>query len=232
MSTFQNLWLSLVMLPAVCFFAGSMPIAETPVQANPVGSDLAWFFQATSMFSKAPQLYQQAQDLFQAGRYEQAIATVDQALAFDPKYASAWALRANALAKLERYPEALSDFDSALELESQKSSVDAAKSGSIWFARGNTLLSLKRYQGAVVSFDQAIALEPHNASAWLMRGNALYALKRYPEAIAAYDTALKISPDDQQAIYNRVLLMKQVKQEGQFKQLSSTHLLTPDGVVQ
>ncbi len=183
------------------------------------------------MFSKAPQLYQQGQDLFQAGRYEQAIATLDQALAFDSKYAAAWALRANALAELKRYPEALSDFDTALKLGSE-SSLDAAKSGSIWFARGNTLLSLKRYQGAVVSFDQAIALEPHNASAWLKRGNALYALKRYPEAIAAYDTALKISPDYQQAIYNRVLLMKQVEQERQFEQTSAAHPPEADNIAQ
>jgi tetratricopeptide (TPR) repeat protein len=232
MSTFQNLWLSLVMLPAVCFFAGSVPSAERPVQANPIGSNLAWFFQTTSMFAKAPQLYQQAQDLFQAGRYEQAIATLDQALAFDSKYSAAWALRANALAELKRYPEALSDFDTAVKLGADKSSMDAAKLGSVWFARGNTLLSLKRYQGAVVSFDQAIALEPDNASAWLRRGNALYALKRYPEAIAAYDTALKISPDYQQAIYNRVLLMKRVEQERQFEQTSTAQLEGNDSVAQ
>jgi tetratricopeptide (TPR) repeat protein len=212
MRTFQNLWLSLVMLPAVCFFAGSLPIAEKPVQANPVGSNLAWFFRSTSMFSKSPAFYQQGQENFQAGRYEQAVSTLDLALTFNPKFTPAWALRANALAKLNRYPEALTNFDAALKLGSDNDSTDAAGSGSVWFDRGRTLLKLNRYQEAVISFDQVIAIEPQNPSAWLMRGNALYALKRYPDAIAAYNTALKISPDYQQAIYNRVLVMEQVAQ--------------------
>jgi tetratricopeptide (TPR) repeat protein len=212
MSTFQNLLLSFVMLPAVCFFAGSLPIAEKPVQANPVGSDLAWFFRSTSMFSKSPLLYQQGQEYFQTGKYEQAVSTLDLALTFNSKFAPALALRGNALAKLNRYPEALANFDAALKLGSQNASTEAAESGSIWFDRGITLLKLNRRQEAVISFDQAIALEPRNASAWLMRGNALYALKRYPSAIAAYNTALKISPDYQQAIYNRVLVMEQVAQ--------------------
>ncbi len=211
MRTFQNLLLSLAMLPAVCFFAGTFPIADKPVQANPVGSNLAWFFESTSMFSKSPQLYQQGQKLFEAGNYEEAIYTLDLALTFNPKFAPSRALRAEALAKLKRYPEALADFDTALKLGSESAGTDAAESGSVWLGRGKTLLKLKQYKDAVFSFDQSIELQPHNASAWVMHGNALYALKRYPDAISAYNTALKISPDLQQAIYNRVQVMEQAE---------------------
>jgi tetratricopeptide (TPR) repeat protein len=84
------------------------------------------------------------------GRYEEAVASYDQALKFKPDKDSAWYNRGNALGNLGRYEEAVASFDQALKIKPDDDSA--------WNNRGNALGNLGRYEEAVASFDQALKL--------------------------------------------------------------------------
>ncbi len=91
------------------------------------------------------------------------------------------------LGKLERYEEALSSYDQAIEL--------TPKYARAWKNRGWVLGKLKRYNEALASCDRAIELDPNYASAWNNRGWVLGKLKRYNEALASCDRAIELDPN-------------------------------------
>ncbi len=128
-------------------------------------------------------------------RYQEALASYDQALELKPDKDQAWNNRGNVLDDLQRYQEALASYDKALELNPDD---DRA-----WYNRGNVLRKLQRYEEAIVSYDKALELNPDDDQAWYNRGIVLDDLQRYQEAIASYDKALELNPDKDQAWYNK-----------------------------
>ncbi len=74
--------------------------------------------------------------------------------------------------------------------------------------RGTAEYKAKRYQQAVDNFAAG-----NTANAYYNRGNALAHLGRYQDAIKAYDQALKLSPKDNDALFNRNLVKKLLKQQ-------------------
>lgn len=80
----------------------------------------------------------------------------------NPDDAIAFKQRGLALAKLQRYQEAISSYDQAIELN--------PNDGSCWRQRGYVLRQLKRYNDAVASYDRAIELNPNDSKAYLERG--------------------------------------------------------------
>ena len=98
------------------------------------------------------------------GRYEEALASYDQALKLQPDYLEAWHNRGNVLLNLGRYEEALASYDQALKIQP-----DAHEA---WHNRGNALLNLGKYEEALASFDQALKIQPDAHEAWHNRGIA------------------------------------------------------------
>jgi serine/threonine protein kinase len=127
-------------------------------------------------------------ELIKLGKYQEAIASYDKALALKPDCAFAWNNRGNTLRYLEKYEEAIASYDKALALKP-----DHFWS---WDHRGDALSNLKKYQEAIASYDKALALKPDYPFAWISRGDALSNLKKYQEAIASYDKALALEPED------------------------------------
>ena len=78
---------------------------------------LAWFNRGTT--------------LDRLGRYEEALASYDQALAVTPDHADTWIHRGCALYSLDRYEEALASFDRVLALTPDHADT--------WFNRCSTL---------------------------------------------------------------------------------------------
>jgi predicted O-linked N-acetylglucosamine transferase (SPINDLY family) len=140
-------------------------------------------------------------------RYDEALASYDEALALAPNLAGAWLGRANVFYGLKRYDEACASYDKALALE--------PRMASAWLGRGNAFQALERYDQAVASFEQTLALEPDLASAWLGRGNVFYGLKHYDQAIAFYDKALDLEPDLAKAWFGRGNVFSRLKRYGE-----------------
>ncbi|OGA52734.1 MAG: hypothetical protein A3F74_25450 [Betaproteobacteria bacterium RIFCSPLOWO2_12_FULL_62_58] len=98
-------------------------------------------------------------------------------------------------AQRERYVEALSLFDQALDIKPQ--SVDALVN------RGNVLSALGRPRDALASYERALALDRDSAMAHFNRGNIFRELNCYEEALASYDMALAIMPENVAVLFNR-----------------------------
>ena len=129
------------------------------------------------------------------GKYDEALAYFDKALALEPRYAHAWSNKGVALYSLGRNEEALQCFENALNIDSS----DAMA----WGNAGNVLSTLGRHEDAIRSCDRALALEPRDPTTWNNKGNAHHALGRYEEAIACYDRAVAADPRDARGWYNK-----------------------------
>jgi tetratricopeptide (TPR) repeat protein len=105
----------------------------------------------------AAELYNRAGTLVQQGRYDEALATYDRALALNPSYSAALYNRGNVLRQLERNEEALEDYERALAVQPD---LDAA-----WFNKGSVLSSLGRYRQALEAYDQVLRLRPDRTDA-------------------------------------------------------------------
>ena len=129
------------------------------------------------------------------GRVEDAIASYDKALEFQPYYHTAWYNRGLALGNLGRLEEAIASWDKALEIKP-----DYHKA---WYNRGLALGNLGRLEEAIASWDKALEIKLNYHEAWYYRGVALANLGRGEEAIASYDKALEFQPDYHEAWYYR-----------------------------
>ncbi|MDJ0799544.1 MAG: tetratricopeptide repeat protein, partial [Calothrix sp. MO_167.B12] len=139
--------------------------------------------------------YNRGVNLENLERYEEAIASYDKALEFQPDYYLAWYNRGVNLENLERYEEAIASYDKALEFQPDYYLA--------WYNRGVNLGNLGRYEEAIASYDKAVAIKPDKDEAWYNRGIALGNLGRYEEEIASFDKAVAIKPDKDEAWYNR-----------------------------
>ncbi|MGJ5673866.1 MAG: tetratricopeptide repeat protein [Nostochopsis sp.] len=86
---------------------------------------------------------EKANQLYNLGHYEDAIASYDKAVEIKPDKDQAWYNRGNALGYLGRNQEAIASYDKALEIKPDK---DEA-----WNNRGVALVNLGRNQEAIAS---------------------------------------------------------------------------------
>jgi serine/threonine protein kinase/tetratricopeptide (TPR) repeat protein len=91
------------------------------------------------------------------------------------------------LHSLQRYEEALADYETALKI--QPDYTDA------WRWRGSVLLALSRYPEAIQALDRCLDLGPPRAEAYRDRGLAREKLGNYSEGIADYCRALDLKAD-------------------------------------
>ena len=87
---------------------------------------------------------------------------------------------------MERYPEALQDFDCAIELDPKYDWAIAR--------RGQTYHRMKRYPEALQDFDRAIQLYPKDDWAIAHRARTYYRMKCYTEALQDFDRAIELNP--------------------------------------
>ncbi len=118
-------------------------------------------------------------NLFNVGRYMEALNAFDRAIRFDPSYADAYEGRGSVLYQLERYAEALASYEQAINLDAQFAQA--------YFGKGNVLYYLKRYSEALACQEQAIQYDPMLMDAYLSKANVLYYMKRFAEALTVYE---------------------------------------------
>jgi Tetratricopeptide repeat/Glycosyltransferase family 9 (heptosyltransferase) len=114
-----------------------------------------------------------------------------------PNYAEALSNRGMTLRELNRFEEALENYDRALIARPE-----FAKALS---NRGNVLHELTRFDEALASFDRALRVDPEHAEALSNRGVTLHALKRFEEALLNFDRALQLRPSHADTHYNEAL---------------------------
>ncbi|HEX3640943.1 MAG TPA: tetratricopeptide repeat protein, partial [Ktedonobacteraceae bacterium] len=119
---------------------------------------------------------------FNAGRYEAALATYEQALRSDPNSAVAYTGKGNALRRLNRKTEALEAYEQALRLDANYAAAYAGK--------GDVLGRLNRSKEALENYEQALQLDANLAAAYMGKGDVLDHLNRRQEALVAYQQAI------------------------------------------
>ncbi len=98
---------------------------------------------------------------------------------------------------MERYNEAIADFNEAIRLDSTDGpdSTDARAYAN----RGYAYAALKNLEQARSDFEQALKLDPKLTKALIGLGNVMNELKLYKRALAAFDETLKLEPNNVQA---------------------------------
>ena len=142
--------------------------------------------------------------------YESALAAYEQALQFDPFYATAYYNKGNALDDLKRYEEALLAYNRAIQLNPGYALA--------YNNKGVTLSTLKRYEEAIEMFDRAIQLNPSLAVAYSNKGNALNELQRYQEALGACNSAIQLNPNYINAYRNKGIALEGVGRPAEAQQ--------------
>lgn len=124
------------------------------------------------------------------GKFEQAIALYDEAMQgkdlAPTRLASMYNDRGVAKWRLERFEEALADFNKAIEIYPQYA--------SIYNNRGNVYLDLDKPEDALKDFNKAIELSPGYGVAYNNRGNTQHELGRHLAAVDDYRKAIEIMP--------------------------------------
>lgn len=107
--------------------------------------------------------------------FAEAIKNFDTAIEMNPKYAEAYAKRAESKQKMERYSEARADYDAALRINPKLATALAAR------AKLNLIEGLP--EQAITDADAAIKLDPKLGEAYLYRGQGRMELKEYDSAV-------------------------------------------------
>jgi tetratricopeptide (TPR) repeat protein len=126
--------------------------------------------------------------LMRLGRYEEAVAAYDQALAFDPNKAVTWTNKAVAHGLLEQYKEELQAAEQAVAIDPTLAAA--------WADKAVALKELGQPEEALAAYDQALTLNPTLAAAWDDKGKAHWLLDQYKEALSAFNQAVKYAPQN------------------------------------
>jgi tetratricopeptide (TPR) repeat protein len=121
--------------------------------------------------------------LAELGKWQQALADYNAALAVQPNNPSTLYNRGNCLRGLDRHAEALADYDRAVSLLPSYTLA--------WYNRGLTLQALNKHHDALASFGKALALRADYADAQFAQAASLLTLGDYPRGFAAYESRWK-----------------------------------------
>jgi tetratricopeptide (TPR) repeat protein len=129
----------------------------------------------------------QATAMFEAGKFDEAVAAADRLLALKGDDLAALNMRGLALESLGRLEEALAAYGKAIAVE--PGGVETR------YNRANVLADLQRFDEALRDYDHVAAARRDFVPALYNRAIVLEQLGRLPEALAGYDAVLAISAD-------------------------------------
>lgn len=106
------------------------------------------------------------------GQTQEAVASLNQAIALDPDYSLALYNRCVGFLALDRFQDAIDSCGQAIEGDGQWGGAEPA---SAWNARGAAFFNLNRFAEALTAFEEALKLNPNHPNA---RRNADLARQR------------------------------------------------------
>jgi tetratricopeptide (TPR) repeat protein len=132
--------------------------------------------------------------LLEAGKVDEAIGYLRQALEMDPDLPTTLSLLGTALAAKGETKEALVCLEESLRLDPDNSTVHG-NIGAILVKEGKSEEALRHYE-------QGVQVDPGNAEALFNLADALRGRRQVAEAIERYEQGLRIDPDNAQVRYS------------------------------
>lgn len=150
-------------------------------------------------------LVDRATRLSDEGRFDEALAELDSAIAIDPEFFEAWAMRGWVQVELGHEAAAEETFARA----------DALAPLQPMTLRGRGALALRRsdFAAAIAYFDQSLRLDPGNAYALANRASARGAQGQFGAALADAEAAIAASPDYFMAYMTRIAALVELGRE-------------------
>ncbi|MGL4852400.1 MAG: tetratricopeptide repeat protein [Phocaeicola sp.] len=148
----------------------------------------------------APETYHAAskcKELMPEPDFESAIALLDSAIdLFKRPYTSDASVyfyeRALLKAQLNRFREAVVDYDTFYEAIGGKSRVSA----EFYFQREQSEIQCRMYQQALNDINEAVAMEPYEVIYWIEKGSVHIRIGQFDEATAALQKAIELNPEE------------------------------------
>lgn len=138
-------------------------------------------------YDKLLNWYGKGLELFNTGKYNEAIPCLDKVLEIDQEYILALGYKGDSLSRLGMYGEAMLCFDKALEIN--------PKYVYVLNSKGYVLQLLKKYNDALFYFDKAIEAEPGYIFPWYNKGRVLIDLERFDEAVSSLSKFIELWPE-------------------------------------
>lgn len=146
-----------------------------------------------------------------------AVRSFTRAIAVNPKFVPAYALRAETFSKLKEYRQAIRDYDEVLDLKPTRKAARFAYND-----RGLAKVSLGEYQSAVQDFTESIAIGcKESCGSYDNRAEAYIKLHNYPKAIEDISASIK------QTLSYEVIVMN----VDQFRRIYPEYDAVPDDVL-
>ena len=114
-------------------------------------------------------------------------------------------LRGLALVGLERYPEAIEDFNAAIGKRPQNP--------SFYINRGNAFRFGQDFPAALSDYSYALKLDPKNPIAWKNRAAVLIQMKEWKQAAEAVNQAIRLDPKFTAAYIDRGVISQWQKND-------------------
>jgi eukaryotic-like serine/threonine-protein kinase len=224
------------LLVIICVFPYARAIflsirAENLLHEGRFNDAIALYDEVVEVFPTAKIWYLRSFPLSQLKRFDEMLASCQNAVEIEPTSYEAWNCEGLALDGLKRYDESIAAYAKVNEikpdyyvawnnkgevllkqkkLEAALEAFDKAKLYNpnylfAWNNRGNTLFQMEKYPEAIEAYKKAIEIDPNYSYAWHGLGNANRLLKRWQAALSAYDKAIQITPNFYEALYNQSL---------------------------
>jgi len=166
------------------------------------------------------QYLKEAEEYFGKGDYDQAIEEYTEVLNLRST-ASAYQGLGRTLFRLQRYEDALSAYNQALDIDNHVPALLQEK--------GDILLELGQYEEAIITYNQALQPDTQDALGWINKGYAFLQLHQYKEALAAYNQACLLNPHSSTVYRARGEALEELRlfKDGGESDLLSRNVQTP-----
>ncbi|WP_332812077.1 tetratricopeptide repeat-containing sulfotransferase family protein [Sphingomonas sp.] len=162
-----------------------------------------------------------ADTLMQQNRRGEAIAALDELLAYEPGHFRAQSTRAASLAAIGDYDKAASSYRGLLDVHPDR--------GALWMSYGHVLKTVGRLAESISAYRRAIALDPGLGEAWWSLAN-LKTVELGETDRAAMLAALETAGDDpDRRLHLHFALGKAYEDDGRFAE-SFAHYSTANGI--
>lgn len=165
--------------------ATATPTATPTLTATPTATATATLPASPTPDVSAAELFEQGNNLYNAGNFQAALESYTAAIALNSSEAAYFNNRGNAYFALDFNDEAITDYTQAITLDPAYTFAYHNR-GYVYYYTGHA-------SDALPDYNKALELDPRYASAYYRRGLAYFDLRDYPEALFDYSKALEFA---------------------------------------
>jgi eukaryotic-like serine/threonine-protein kinase len=205
-SSRKNNSLSKSRLPLLIGLLGIVCLLGSIEFAFPLVRPFYYWYQGERLLPKQPQT---------------ALAVFTKAIDLKPESWRAWSGKGDALAMMERYPQALAAYQESAKLN--------ATSSIGWQKQGDVLFRLDNFTKAIAAYNQALEIDPAAVEVYNRKGQALFQLQQYEVALVMQDAALGREQLNPQFLSDRAQILLQLGQyDGALRLFNQVQNIAPE----